>query len=65
MKKYKYDCKCPKCGQDKIADEFIEKDGSYYVHNNYGSYRNTANEDIIRRCCRNCRYAWNEEPLEK
>lgn len=61
MDKYRSDAKCPKCGNDDICDQSIEK-GQYY---NLMDKRPWCKSSIIRRHCRNCGYEWEEKPLDE
>jgi hypothetical protein len=50
MKKYKKDSSCPKCGELGATSE------TYY---SFG-----GNEYRIKRRCGNCKYNWEELPLD-
>ena len=63
MRTYNHDAGCEKCGQHDIANRFRKRGAR--IDDHVGSPFIEAEEDLIRRYCRNCGYTWSEKPLKE
>ena len=53
---------CPKCGSTDIHTNFRAK--GVFLDPRTDSVAK-AKADLLRRCCQNCGYCWNDKPLEQ
>ena len=58
LPEYHHDRLCPKCGEKDIYNSFRPK--GYRLDQCFGDPFAEADQDLIRRYCRNCQYKWSE-----
>jgi ssDNA-binding Zn-finger/Zn-ribbon topoisomerase 1 len=61
LKTYEHNAKCEKCGQGDISNRFVQKGKRLGDYDSLLPW--TAEQDVIRRYCRNCGYEWVELPV--
>jgi len=63
MRNYSHNAPCPKCGEHDIYNKFRAK--GERLDDCIGDPFDEAEEDVIRRYCRNCGWQWSERPLNQ
>lgn len=58
MKDYDEASYCPKCHNDDIASQYVDKNGNNLTDNDW------ERDEHIRRRCKRCGFKWNELPLD-